>query len=450
MVNQVYISALAGNLISFGAGTSLSWSSPILPRLNDSDVHSIPFGRQITAEENSWIGSLLALGAVFGPLLFGYGADKFGRKPTIISLGVPFLVSYLILAFAEIVPLYYFARFLIGVAVGGLFTVLPMYIGEIAEDTNRGGLGSVMNIFITSGTLLSYGIGPYIPMIAFNIILAVIPAIFMISFFFLAPESPHYFVSKGNYEAAARSLDKLRGATGKNDKELEDIKTAIEKTGKGTVFDIFKSKGLIKAFIISLALVGLQQMSGINAVLFYAETIFSASGSGLEAATASIIIGVVQFATSFVTPLMVDRLGRKMLLYFSAIGMLISEIPLGVYFYLKNNGDNVDSISWLPTVSLVVYIITYNCGFGPLPWAVMGELFPSNVKSIASALTAVFCWFIGFLIAKFFQSLVDAIGMGPSFWLFAGFCGFAFFFTLFYVVETKGKSLQEIQDILKS
>ncbi|XP_063918677.1 facilitated trehalose transporter Tret1-like [Zophobas morio] len=449
MISQAYVAAAAGNIISFVTGTSLSWSSPILPKLNVTDVDDIPFGRQITAEENSWIGSLLSLGAVFGPFIYGYLADKIGRKFTLMSIGIPFLVAYLMLAFSEIVELYYVARIIIGVAIGGVFTVIPMYTGEIAEDSNRGALGSVMNVLLTFGLLFSYSVGAYAPMVAYNVILAVVPGAFMVLFFFVAPETPHYLVAKGDLDAASQCLRKLRGSD-KIDDELDDIKTQIEQSKEGSITDLFKSKGLIKALIITLALVGFQQLSGINAVLFYAQIIFNASGGGIPSEVSSIIIGAVLFGTSFVTPLFVDKLGRKILFYFSAVGMVISEVPLGLYFYLKDDGSNVDDISWLPVVSLIVYIITYNCAFGPLPWAVMSELFPSNVKSTASSITSAFCWFISFLITKFFSQIVDGIGMGPSFWMFAGFCVLAFFFTLFVVIETKGKSFEEIQEILGS
>nr|XP_967531.2 PREDICTED: facilitated trehalose transporter Tret1 [Tribolium castaneum] len=450
MFDQVYFSALSGNLLSFVTGTAIAWSSPTLPKLNDTDVGNIPFGRRIDSDENSWIGSLMPLGAIFGPFLFGFLADKLGRKVTLMSLAVPYIVSFLTLAFAEVVGLFYFARVLTGLAVGGVFTVFPMYIGEIAEDKNRGTLGSVMNIFITSGLLFSYCVGPYVSIMAFNIILAVIPCVYLVLFFLLAPESPHYHVSRDNHEAASKSLEKIRAPGTKTDAELADIKLSIEKSKEGSIGDLFASRGLVKALTISVLLVVLQQLSGINVVLFYAQPIFQASGSSLDSEVASIIIGVVQFLTSFVTPMLVERLGRKILLYFSAIGMLIAEVPLGLYFYMLNNGDDVEAISWLPVVSLMVYIITYNCGFGPLPWAMMGELFPANVKSVASSLTATCCWVIGFLITKFFTSIADAMGMGPLFWLFAGFCGVAFFFTLVFVIETKGKNLQEIQDILES
>lgn len=412
-------------------------------------MSEIPFGRSITSDESSWIGSIVSLGAVCGPFIFGYGASRFGRKWTICSIGVPFAVSYFILAFAKSVELYYFARFLVGVGVGGVFTVLPMYMGEIATDSNRGALGSLMNVLLCFGLVFSYSLGPFVSIVAFNIVLAVFPCIFMVAVVFFAPESHHYHMSKGNHVEAEKVHKKFRGDDHRYKTELEDIKVGLEKTENGSILDLFTDKKLIKAFIISLALVGFQQFSGINAVLFYAQTIFSASGSDLKAEYASIIIGGVQFVTSFITPLFVDRLGRKILLYFSAIGMLLSETLLGVYFYLKDDNQDVGSISWLPIVSLVLYILTYNCGFGPLPWAVMGELFPANVKSTASAFTAAFCWFISFLITKFFSSMVDGMGMGPSFWVFAAFCLVAFIFTLFYVIETKGKSLQEIQEILE-
>lgn len=403
----------------------------------------------MTSDESSWIGSILSLGAVCGPFIFGWAASRYGRKWTICSIGVPFAISYFILAFAKIVELYYFARFLAGVSVGGVFTVLPMYMGEIATDSNRGALGSLMNVLLCFGLVFSYSVGPFVSIVAFNIVLAVFPCIFMVGVVFFVPESFHFHISKENHAEAEQTHKKFRGNDLKHKTELQDIKDALEKNKNESIFTLFTSKRLIKAFIISLALVGFQQLSGINAVLFYAQEIFGASGSDLKAEYASIIIGAVQFITSFITPLFVDRLGRKLLLYFSAIGMLLSETLLGVYFYLKDDNQDVSSISWLPILSLVSYILTYNCGFGPLPWAVMGELFPANVKSTASAFTASFCWFISFLITKFFSSMVDGIGMGPSFWLFAAFCLVAFVFTLFYVIETKGKSLQEIQETLE-
>ncbi|KAJ8942448.1 hypothetical protein NQ318_002660 [Aromia moschata] len=448
-MSYTYLGAFTGNLVTFATATSLTWTSPILPKLESSE--KTPFPKALTSEEASWISALLPLGAVFGPFVFGFLADKIGRKYSLLSCAIPYIVSYPLLAFSKTSVLYYVARFISGLAVGGVFTVIPMYVGEISTDSNRGALGSSMNCFITSGLLFSYIVGPYVSIVLFNLILTVFPVLFLMLFVILGTESPHYYVSKEQHDMARTVLHKLRGYQDHVvDKELLEIQAKIKEEGNGTFLDIFKSRGLIKAFIISVGLLAFQQFSGINAVLFYAQTIFKEAGTSLEPEICSIILGVVQFAASFVTPLVVERLGRKVLLLVSAAGMIISEAVLGTYGYLKDHDHDVSSISFLPILCIILYIITYNVGYGPLPWTIMGELFPSNVKSAASSVSAAICWFLGFLIAKYFKNISDSIGMGPSFWIFSACCVMSVPFCLLYVIETKGKSLQEIQDILNS
>lgn len=378
-------------------------------------------------------------------------ADKLGRKLTLLILAAPFVVSFFMLAFAETIELFYASRFIAGAALGGVFTVIPMFIGEISEVSNRGMFLTSFTLFITAGILISYVIGPYMSITYFNIVCAVFPVVFIILFLLFVPESPFYLVAADKHEAAEQSLQKLRNKPKKSlQDELEVIKDEITNSAKGSFTDLFRSRGLIKALVISLALVSFQQFSGINIVLFYAQSIFEATGSDIPAAVCSIIVGAVQFLASFVTPMVVESLGRKILLFASAVGMLISEVPLGVYFYLKDNDNDVSAISWLPILSLIVYIITYSFGFGPLPWTVMGELFPSNVKSTASSLTASICWLLGFILTKFFTAVSEDITMAGSFWLFAGFCLLAGIFVFTFVPETKGKTFQEIQTILNA
>ncbi|KAJ8920257.1 hypothetical protein NQ315_011918 [Exocentrus adspersus] len=315
--------------------------------------------------------------------------------------------------------MYYAARFLAGTSVGGVFAVIPIYVGEIAEDSNRGALGVSMNCFVCTGLLFSYIVGPFVSIMTFNLMLAVFPVLYLVLFFVLAPET----------------LQHDRG----------DVKVKIEER-RGTFLDIFRSKGTVKAFIIAVGLMTFQQFSGINAVLFFAQDIFEAAGASLEPEICSIIIGCTQLAASLLSPPAVERLGRKFLLLLSIIGIIVSEVPLGVYSYLKDEDKDVSGISFLPILCLVGYIISYNVGMGPVPWAMLGELFPTNIKSIASSAVAAFCWFLGFLITKYFKSVLERIGMGPSFWIFSGCSAVAVPFFFFYVVETKGKSLREIQD----
>lgn len=415
------------------------------------DETDTPFSHALSDEETSWISALLPLGAVFGPFVYGFLADKIGRKLTLLICGVPFLVSYLALAFGTVPWIYYAARFITGLSVGGVFTVIPMYIGEIAEDSNRGALGSSMNCFICTGLLFSYAVGPYVSILVFNLVLAVFPAVYLVLFFFLGPESPHYYVLKEKSAEAKDALHKIRSGGNKAiEEELNEMQEKIKEEGHGTFPDIFRSKGLTKAFLISVGLVSFQQFSGVNAILFYAQTIFKEAGTTLDPEICSIIIGCTQFATSFLTPLVIEKLGRKILLLISAVGMTISEVPLGVYCYLKDDDKDVSSISFLPILCLIAYIITYNMAFSSIPWAMMGELFPANVKSVASSSTAAICWFLGFFITKYFESVSKSIGMGQCFWIFGGCCAVSVPFCLFYVIETKGKSLREIQNDLNS
>lgn len=149
------------------------------------------------------------------------------------------------------------------------------------------------------------------------------------------------------------------------------------------------------------------------------------------------------------TPLIVERLGRKIILLVSAGGMAISLGFLGLFFLLDHQkAEIVASISWLPIVSLIAFVIVYCVGFGPLPWAVLGEMFPPNIKSVASSIVTSVCWVFGFAVTKWFASLEMAVGSYGAFWLFGILCTTAFFFTLFIVMETKGLSLQQIQDRL--
>lgn len=152
---------------------------------------------------------------------------------------------------------------------------------------------------------------------------------------------------------------------------------------------------------------------------------------------------------SGLTPIVVEKLGKRIMLLVSAAAMCLAMGLLGLYFYLKENDpETATSISWLPIAALIIYIILYCVGFGPLPWAVLGEMFPSNVKSYASSIVASTCWIIGFFITLYFSTLAAAVGSAWSFWLFTIFCAAAVPFTFIMVFETKGMSLQQIQDRL--
>ncbi|RZC34873.1 Sugar tr and/or MFS 1 domain containing protein, partial [Asbolus verrucosus] len=432
-------------LLVFVAGIAFGWTSPVLPKLNGNvDPDNNPLGRPVTPSEESWITGFLCLGAMVGPLGAGPMADKIGRKKSLLVLSLPMAVSLLVTAFAKTVPLYYVMRFVLGVGAGSVYTVLPMYLGEIAEDHNRGTIGCFMGIFITLGLLFAYAVGPFLTIKNFCLI-SVVPLLLFIAIFSLwIPETPQFLASGNNQKSLEASLLKLRKKSfGQVQKEAADILKSVQEENdkKGGVKDLIRSKGLRKGLIISVGLITLQQFSGINAVLCYMQTIFEAAGAGLAPEISTIIIGVVQVGISVVTSSIVDRLGRRILLLISLIGSCFSLVALGVYFYLKDHQFNVDAIFWLPVSSLLVYIIAFSIGMGPLPWAVMAELFPSNVKSTASTLTSFACFVGAFIITLFFPFLSLFLGNAQSFWIFAVACVAGILFIYWILPETKGKNV---------
>ncbi|XP_026754201.1 facilitated trehalose transporter Tret1-like [Galleria mellonella] len=443
-----YIIAGVANIAITATGFSMGWTSPVNLKLQN--VTDSPLDRPITSNEEAWIGSLLNIGAIIGPFIGGLAASKIGRKWGLIVSSVPLFIGWLLVAIATNVGLIYAGRIFWGIAVGMLFTISPMYCAEIATDEVRGALGSFLQAFITIGFLLVYSIGPFISYSAIAYIGVAIVAIFDIIFFFM-PESPVYHLSKNDRQSASQSLATIRGKSeagvqAELDKMAADVKAAMDKTA--TIKDVFRG-GNFKAFYISCALVFFQQFSGINVVLFYMTNIFNAAGSDLDPAIATIIIGAVQVGASCVTPFVVDRLGRRILLLISSCGTAIGLALLGMYFILAEKENPIaETISFLPVLSLVLFIITYCWGLGPLPWAVMAELMPMEVKAIAAPIATAFCWMLSFLVTRYFNSIADALGMYVAFWLFGVCCIVSFFFAMFVVPETKGKSLQEIEAIL--
>ncbi|XP_017786444.1 PREDICTED: facilitated trehalose transporter Tret1-like [Nicrophorus vespilloides] len=445
--NFLYACVLTANILAFTIGMTLTWTSPVLPKLEKLDPDN-PFDEPISSTESSWIGSLLALGAGFGPFLAAACSDRLGRKITLLLLSLPVIFSYLCLAFTKEIILYYVARAVGGLSLGGTFAILPGYIAEVSEDDIRGVLGSSMNVFVVTGVLASYCIGPYLSITLFSVISAVFPIAFAILFFIFMPETPQFYLLKGRKDDARKSLIKLRRMDDVEE-ELKTMEAFLEENKSGDLRDVFTIRSNVKALMISVCLAAFQQLSGINIIQFYAQNIFETAGiKELPDEIPPIILGFCQFAAGFITPVIIDRFGRRILLLTSAIGMAVSQLPLGFYFYYLKEGKDLESVSWLPVLLLVLYMLTYGFGFGPLPWSIMGEIFPSNVKAPASSLTASICWLVCFFLTKFFTNASLSIGMGPTFWIFSAFNVVALAFTYFLVPETKGRSIEEIQAVL--
>ncbi|CAM6031837.1 unnamed protein product, partial [Sphagnum compactum] len=190
------------------------------------------------------------------------------------------------------------------------------------------------------------------------------------------------------------------------------------------VFELLKRNNL-KPLLISLGLMFFQQMSGINAVIFYTTSIFKDAGSTIDESLCTIIVGVVNFIAVFIATVLIDRLGRKVLLYISDAAMIITLATLGAFFYLKSAGQDVSNIGWLPLASFVIFVLA--------------------IRGSAASVATGFNWACTFLVTKTFVDMVATIGSAATFWLFGAFCVVSLFFVIFYVPETQGQTLEDIE-----
>lgn len=253
---------------------------------------------------------------------------------------------------------------------------------------------------------------------------------------------------KNQTRKAEESLRWLRGDEYNFNDELTEIQIEHDLMTRNRTNPLaaLKQSATKRALSISLILLLLTQLSGINAIIFYTESIFEEANTGIESSVAVIIVGVMQVFATFVSTVTVDYLGRRILLAFSASIMCICNIGMGTYFIFKDHDSTyLPYLNWLPISALCVYIIAFSLGLGPIPWVLVGEIFTTEVKAIASSLSGATSWFIAFLVTKLFTNIRDLIGAGTTFYSFALFAALCTTFVLTSIPETKGKSLNEIQ-----
>ncbi|XP_075238441.1 facilitated trehalose transporter Tret1-like [Lycorma delicatula] len=442
---NLYIAAFTANIAFSSCGCCLAWTSPTLPLLANPESFLL-----VNEEQGSWVGSLIAVGGVVGPLLAGRLLDRVGRKYSLIIDIILLLIAWAILIVANAVWMLYLGRFLTGVAVGLIFMAIPLYIAEIAEDDLRGALCSLNELFLAAGFVTAYAAGPYLSYRNLIFVCIIMPSVFLVIFLWM-PESPHHLLAKGRREETIKTLRWLRGGVPEDyiEKELIEIQELLDNSKEQlSLFEITHSRGGSKALFITCGLVFFQQFTGINAIQFYTQQIFKKATEVISPTLSSIMLGAVQAISSLFTPAVVSHLGLKIPLLISALGTSISQALLGLFYFLDSSGQDVSSIVWLPVASLISFTFFFCCGFGPLPWAVMGEMFPPNMKAISSAAVTSFCFTLMFFITKFFSNVSTFLGNHSAFWLFSVVCFIGFIFTYIFLPETKGLSLQDIQDLL--
>lgn len=442
-----YATVFTATLCMMASGMHYGWSSPALPKLQAPDS---PIPIPITNDQGSWIASLSLLGDLVGAPLSALGADYLGRKTTIILGGLPYFIAWIMIAFTSSLEVIYCARFLAGIGDGVAYTIIPMYIGEIAEDNIRGLLGTTICTMADLGILMIYIIGPYVNIMTSALISSLFPLALLVTFWYM-PESPYYLLMRGKQEGAKTSLQKLRGREDV-DNELNEMSVIVEEQmmKSGSIKEILVIPSNRNAILILIGLKAAQQFSGITAFLFYVQIIFEKSGGLLSSAMSSILFGLVQLISSVSSSLVIDRLGRKPLLIMSCIFTAIPLVVQGSYFYIQDKTSyDLEPYNWIPMATMLTFVITYSFGLGVIPYMMPGELFPTNIKAKALCIMDLYLALAAFMVAKIYQVIADAFGSYVPFFVFTVCCLLSLVFVILCVPETKGRSLEEIQMWLK-
>lgn len=428
-------------------GAVLGWTANI----EKNQEKNIEFNNiTIGDSEIGWIGSFATLGALLSCIPIAIFCDFVGRKLAMLLLVIPFMLGWLLIIFATSVEMIYAGRFITGFSGGAFCVSAPLYTSEIAETPIRGALGSYFQLLLTVGILLAYFIAYFTSVIPYTIICAIFPLIFGFAFFF-QPETPVYNLKKGNETAAREALRKLRGDYYDIESEIKEIKHLLAETERTKVsfIESFKTIQAKKASMIVFGLMFFQQLSGINAVIFYTSEIFDSAGSSLQPQIATIIIGVLQVIATFVSSLIIDKFGRRILLLGSDIFMVISGAILGLFFSLKEreliDKETVETLGFIPILALSVFIIVFSLGYGPIPWMIASEISPTETKSALSSAAGTFNWFLAFIVTKFYGDIKTATGGDVTFYIFSVISVLGTLFVIIFVPETKGKSLEQIQ-----
>jgi sugar porter (SP) family MFS transporter len=396
----------------------------------------------LTIFQQELLVSILLIGAIFGAAIGGMLADRFGRRMTLIITAILFIIATLYLTMAHTLVSLLFGRFLGGIAIGIASLAVPLYIAEMSSPQSRGALVSLNQLAITLGILLSYLIdyvfanqSEWRYMFAFGFLPAII---FFFGLFFI-PETPSWLSKQGKRTRALEILKKI--SIGAADESMLDVAK-----GKSSSWANVFSKAVRPALLVGIVISIFQQITGINTVIYYAPRIFQLAGlqSASSAILATLGVGIVNVLLTIVALWLIDRIGRRRLLIFGISGMIISLALLGLAFI-----SALPSLGVVAVLSLMFYVAFFAISLGPVAWLIISEIYPLEIRGKAMSIATFANWGSNFIVSLTFLSLIEWLGSGGAFWLYAAISILALWFVIAKVPETKGQSLAKIQEFWK-
>lgn len=391
--------------------------------------------------------SSVLIGAVIGAATNGILADIFGRKKIIIATAIIFISGSILCAAAPDIYILILSRMLVGLAVGIVNFIVPLYLSEVSPKQLRGTIVSLYQWAITAGILFSYLINAVFAHAVYNwrwmLFAGVVPGLILLIGMLFLNDTPRWLVSKGRYDEAKKVFNKIEPDMDA-EKEIEAIKLTLKPQQASEEKFKFK-KWMIMPFIAGIGIMFAQICTGINTIIYYAPTIFKTAGfdSNLNAIYATTGIGVVNFLMTIVAIFFTDRVGRKPLLYIGLTGVMLSLAALGCAFRFEELlGDN---LKWIAIGSLVTYIICFAFSLGPIGWIIVSEVFPLKIRGVAMSICTLSNFAFNFFVVASFPVMLHRLGGGITFWLFSLVSLLCIIFVYYFIPETKGISLEKIE-----
>jgi len=403
---------------------------------------------QLSPAMTGWAASSAIWGCVIGAMGTGYMSDKFGRKKILIVTAVLFAISAIGSAVPANLEQFVAARLLGGIGVGAASMLSPLYISEISPAEKRGMLVTLYQLAIVIGINVIYFVNLLIAASGteqWNIDMGwrymlgseIIPSVLFLVALFFVPESPRWLASKNRNNEAMKILEKVNGKA-RATEVMNEIRNTLRQE-QGTISELF-APGLRTAMIIGIFLALFSQITGINAIIYYAPEIFKSVGFGTDSALLqTVIIGVTNTLFTFVAIRFIDRLGRRKLLLWGVSGMAICLFGVGIVFYF--------GLSSGPLLLLFIlgFIASFASSLGPIPWVIISEIFPTKTRGIAMSFATLTLWIGVVLITQLTPILLKSAGGAATFWIFGMNAVVLLIFTYKMIPETKGRTLEEIE-----
>jgi sugar porter (SP) family MFS transporter len=427
------LTAVGGILFGYDTGVI----GGVLPNISDDFTLDTPFLQ-------GTVVSILLVGAAVGALIAGRVADTLGRRRAIIATSVVFVVGLLLSIVAPAFWVLLLSRFLIGVGVGSASFVVPVYIGEIAPPERRGALVSLNQLSVTIGILVSQLVAYFLAGSGdwrISVGLALAPAVVLGLGMIREPESPAWLVRQGRDDEAREVLRTLRDSEDAITQEIDDIRGTATEEEKGAKRSLLAPK-LRPALILGVTLAIVQQITGVNTVIYFAPTVLENAGLGSQAALlALLVVGLTNVVMTIVAIKVIDRVGRRALLIWGMSGMVLGLAGLAVAFLFDIAGAGAIAT----TVVLAFYVGSFAVSLGPVVWLLISEIFPLAVRGRASSVATMANWVANFVVAVSYLSIISAIGETATFGVYAVITVLSLVYVVKAVPETKNRSLADIE-----